>query len=458
MKRLLLPLLLLACLVLTFSPGVSEAQVLETFDIASFRSPKGWNKRVSESSALISIEDKVKGAYCLLTLFKSVPSTGSPREDFDAAWQTLVKGLVNVTGAPQMQAPMKEKGWDVQSGLAPFEKDGNKGVALLVTSSGSGRMMNLLILTNTEEYQQEIETFLESITLKKPEAKAPASAPPAKQAASPPASARGYAFTTTRFDDGWTSVVQEDWVQVTKGDTRVLLHYPNKSVDTYNSVLLDGLKNAWNLLVAPRYGIAGGEVAFRPINGFEPIEFAEAAAIEKASGKPVYVVLFKLNHSNGGGRYMEFITPDKSAFEQEFGPYHETSYGWEKMVKMAGYNKFGVAAADLKGKWTTGYAGFLQYADARTGASAGANTHSSAENFVFGPGDAYRWDIGVASGFVGSIKFQSAKSSGKFSVPGVWKVAFSDIEGKPRTYDARFSCIKGARILWLGDTAYGKAP
>ena len=52
----------------------------------------------------------------------------------------------------------------------------------------------------------------------------------------------GFAFTTTNFDDGWTSVVQEDWVQVTKGNIKVLIHYPNKKADEYNSVLLDGLK------------------------------------------------------------------------------------------------------------------------------------------------------------------------------------------------------------------------
>lgn len=26
----------------------------------------------------------------------------------------------------------------------------------------------------------------------------------------------GFAFTTTNFDDGWTSTVQEDWVEVIK--------------------------------------------------------------------------------------------------------------------------------------------------------------------------------------------------------------------------------------------------
>jgi len=122
----------------------------------------------------------------------------------------------------------------------------------------------------------------------------------------------------------------------------------------------------------------------------------------------------------------------------------------------ANYNKFGIAAADLKGKWTNNFSGTIQYANIYTGASAGTDTRASVENFLFGPGNAYKWDIGVASGFVGSIKFQRVKSSGRFSVPGIWQVAFSDIEGKPKIYNAFVSCVKGARILWLGSTAYGR--
>jgi hypothetical protein len=84
------------------------------------------------------------------------------------------------------------------------------------------------------------------------------------------------------------------------------------------------------------------------------------------------------------------------------------------------------------------------------------HTHASNENFEFGAGYTYKWDLGVASGFVGNIKFQSVKSSGKFSMIGNWQVSFSDMEGKPKTYNVQFTCIKGARVLWIGDTGFGK--
>lgn len=426
------------------------AQGSDTFDIATFRTPIGWKKQAGQNSVQISTEDKANETYCLITLFKSLPATNNSKENFDAAWQTVVKGLVNVSTAPQMATPTNENGWEIQSGFAPFEKGGEKGVAMLVTATGYGRMVNALILTNTQAFEQNISDFLESVSLKKPVAEISAVKPLSASRA-----AGSYGFTTTKFDDGWTSTVQDDWVLVSRASTKVLIHYPNKAADAYNSVVMDGLKNAWNVLVAPRYS-AGGNFEFKPITGWQAIEFAEADMTEKATGRTVHVVLFKMNYSSGAGRYLEFITTNKNAFEQEFGPYHQTTAGWEKLETMANYNKFGIAAADLKGKWTNDFSGSLSYVSAYTGAAAGTDTHASIENFQFGPGNSYNWDIGVASGMVGNIKFQSTKSSGKVSVPNIWQIAFSDISGKPRTFDARFSAVKGGRILWLDGKPYGK--
>jgi len=83
------------------------------------------------------------------------------------------------------------------------------------------------------------------------------------------------------------------------------------------------------------------------------------------------------------------------------------------------------------------------------------STHSSEQTFEFFSNGTYTWSINVASGFVGNIKFSNAKSSGTFTNPNNWQIHFSNLEGKPRLYNAYFSCVKGARILWLQDTGYG---
>ncbi len=432
----------------------------QQFDIISYNPPGNWKKEVTASALQLSKENTTTGGYCIITVFKALPSPAKPQENFDAAWESVVKEMVKVTGNPEMQPGSTQNGWEAISGYAPFESDGQKGIVLLITSTGSGKMVNILVLTNTNVFENELTAFLESVKL--PESSGTGSigsktgnAGNTTNTPSKPVN-NGFSFNTTNFDDGWTSTVQEDWVEVRKGNVKVLIHHPNKKADAYNSVLMDGLKNAWNILVANRYS-SGSNFEFKPVSGWQPIEFAEADLVEKGSGKKVHVVLFKMNYSNGSGRYMEFITDSKRAFETAFGAYHTESYGWENLERMATYNKFAVGAGDLKGKWTSNFSGLTQYVNAYTGASAGADTHASNQEFAFNPGNTYRWRIDMASGFVGNIKFQNAKSAGKFSMTGNWQVNFSDIEGKPRSYPVYFTCIKGARILWIDGTGFGKA-
>ena len=161
------PILFLIVCFLSLSAN-SFAQVTETFDIATFQSPKGWNRQATQNAAQFSTEDKTQGTYCVITLFKALPSIGSTKENFDAAWQTVVKTVVNPTAAPQMFPSDNKDDWQVVGGFAPFEKDGEKGVAVLYTASGYGKMVNALILTNTQAYEAAITAFLESISFKKP--------------------------------------------------------------------------------------------------------------------------------------------------------------------------------------------------------------------------------------------------------------------------------------------------
>jgi hypothetical protein len=66
---------------------------------------------------------------------------------------------------------------------------------------------------------------------------------------------------------------------------------------------------------------------------------------------------------------------------------------------------------------------------------------------------------------VGNAKYAKVNSAGKFTVPNNWQIHFSKIESGAKTYNAYWSCIKGARLLHLLDanaagsgiyTVYGK--
>jgi hypothetical protein len=424
----------------------------ETYDLISYTPPAGWKKEVKQNTyTSFTSTNNQKNLYCQIFIMLSTNSKGGIDEDFNNEWQTLVVKNYGVTQAPKMTETSSENGWDVKAGTAPFTFNNGQSIAIMTTMSGYNKALSIVAITNSQDYMPAIQTFLESVDMTKQSNIKQINNSNVKT----PVKSK-FNFTTTNFDDGWISTEQADWVEVTKGNLKVHIHYPNKAADAYNSVLLEGLKNAWNILVAPNYSSASN-FEFKPTGGWESIEFAEADMTEKATGKEVHVILFKKNYNNGGGKYVEFISPDKRSFEQEFGAYHQSSSGWDKMEKMAGYNKFAVAASDLTGKWTSDFSGTTQYVNANTGLDAGMDTHSSNENFQFGPGNTYKWDLAVASGPVGNIKFQSVKSNGTFNMLGNWQINFSDIEGKPRNYSVYFSCIKGLRILWIDGTAYAKA-
>jgi hypothetical protein len=438
-----------------------------TFDLFAYTPPSGWKKEVTENiSSYISINNTNK-TWCRIGIVKSTVSKGNIEADFESEWQDLIIRNYNPTEEPIMNEVHETDGWKVKEGVVKFKFNNADAQAMLTTISGFDRCASIIVTLNDQVYLKDIDTFLQTVEFKKmgTDTQQPVTGigsndvysiqeetktTPAQQT-----DVKSFAYSTTNFDDGWVATVKDDWVQVTKGATIVLIHYPNKQADAYNSVLMDGLKNAWNVLVAPKYS-SGSNFEFKPLSNWEPIEFAEADMVEKSSGRQVHVVLFKKNDNSGGGKYIEFITADKKSFEQEFGTYHEGSSGWEKMENMAFYNKFAVAASDLSGKWTNDFSGAIQYVNAYTGADAGMDTHASNENFHFGPGNTYQWDLGVASGAVGNIKFQSVKSNGVFSMISNWQVKLSDIEGKPRTYEAYFSCIKGLRILWLDNKPFAK--
>jgi|CXWL01.1.fsa_nt_gi hypothetical protein len=449
--------IILLCVLCAFVENIFAQQ--QTFDITTFTPPKGWKKQAAESAVQFSKEDAAKGTYCLITLYKAIPGKSGSKENFDLAWETLVKEMVTVTTKPEMQTAATENGWEAQSGFSPFENDGNKGIALLITSSGFEKMVNIVILTNTDAYQTEMSAFLESITLNKPTVTAKQPNKPATNTVKPQqqtsvAKKDGFAFTTTNFDDGWNSTVQEDWVEVTKGTIKVLLHYPKEG--TIFPADPDILTNAaWNILVAPRYSnLKNYKTSY--ISTYDRPYLGMGYAIENSTGKNVFIVFFRQGQSG----WIEFVVPDKNTFARQY-KFDPETIKWDSesslmnpLAQMVNYNKFAIAASDFKGTWTSDFTGVQQLYNVYTGNYAGMNINQSNQTFQFGAGNTYNWSILVVNGMVGNIKYANVKSAGKFTVLNNWQVNFSDIEGKPKKYNAFFSCIKGARLLKLLDADY----
>jgi hypothetical protein len=432
----------------------------QTFDLATYTSPKGWKKETTEAAVQFVHQDSTRGTYCIIMLLKSLPGTPVSIDNFNNAWETVVKEIVTPSSNPEMQPSAIENGWELQTGTAPFDKDGEKGAVLLITATASEKMVNAIILTNSDAYEKNISEFLGSISLKKPtissqgttEKTQPVNAEKEVNAAV----SKGFTFTTTNFDDGWTSVEKADWIEVTKGESKVLLHYPTDGIKAANTDVPVMCSAAWNYLVAPRYQTIQDYKVGPGMLDYERPYYAEATLTDK-SGATVFVVLFK--KATG---WMEFITPNRKTFIETFGvdisklDYYADSQVWDQMKRMANYNKFAIGAADFAGKWNSNFSNNTYYVNAYTGVSAGMSTYSSSQVYEFFPGSKYKWNLVAANSSGGASQFAGAKGAGTFKVVNNWQIYFSDIEGKPKTYDAYFSCIKGARMLWIDGSAYGR--
>lgn len=137
----------------------------ETFDQVTFTAPEGWQR--SADGDAVQFTKQKGGELAILMLFRSLPTSKDPKETFDASWKSLVKGLLTKVDAPTMQPTVDKSGWTIESGAAVGEKDGDRVVAMLLSATGGRKVVNLLLLTNGESFQTEIERFISSIDLER---------------------------------------------------------------------------------------------------------------------------------------------------------------------------------------------------------------------------------------------------------------------------------------------------
>ena len=415
-----------------------------TYDLVSYLPPAGWKEEAKANMMVYTMTNNAKNSWCQVFIVKSTTSKGSAEADFDSEWQELVVKSYHPAGAPQSEEAKEMDGWKIKMSAAKFVFNKSDAAVLLTTASGYGRCMSIVAIMNSDEYSAAITKLLESVEMIKP-----STTTLPTQTTTVPRGDNKFAFSTTNFDDGWKSTAQEDWVEVTKGNMRVLLHYPKEG--TIFPADPDPLTTAaWNILVAPRYSnLKNYKTAY--ITTYDRPYLGMGYARENATGKDVFIVLFR----QGSSGWIEFIAPDKNRFIQQF-KFDPETIQWDSnsdlmipLVNMTAYNKFAVAASDLSGKWTSDFTGIQQLYNVYTGQYAGMNINQSNEEFIFNRGNAYNWKLLVVNGMVGNAKYTEVKSVGQYTVPNNWQISFTKIEDRARTYHAFWSCIKGARVLNL---------
>lgn len=431
------------------------------FDILSFTVPAKF-KLIEQNKRMI-YQAKDANTFGQVQLWPAQQATTDPKVNFKSDWDFFAGTKYNI-GDPAETQTEKQNGWDIITGVGIAEVDGAKFIVSVSTFTQGDVSWCAVTQFNDEKYAADIDKLLMSVNadakkfVRKPNAPGNVTINNNNTGTDNKPVSNGFHFTTTNFDDGWVAIPKEDWVLATKGNIKALIHYPNKQADEYNPDGDVALKNAWNILVAPRYSNATNMFFKNGDQFFSLPNYGSAEMTDNATGKRVYVVFYQRTYYTGNNKYVEIIASSQAAFEQQFGNYetNKANKTWDALNNLQNYNKFAVAASDLNGTWTTDFGAAISYVNVYTGLDAGMMTHSSTESFQFTGGSKYAWSLSVASGWAGDIRFAGAKSAGTVSVPDNWHIQFSDIEGKPRKYEAMFSCIKGLRILWLDGKAYAK--
>jgi hypothetical protein len=255
-----------------------------------------------------------------------------------------------------------------------------------------------------------------------------------------PKVAGAFTFTTINFDDGWTSTVAADYVQVVKGTTRVLLFYSSEITDPMRSSNVEFSDHFWNLLVAPNYNVKWAQRYEEGVTYFKTY-FIQGEAVDPTTNKACYLALNVLVNS-GVATPVLAITSDKNSYAQQFPEP-------KNLGDMVNYNKFAVAAPDVVGTWSSNSGSSVNLYNTYTGNYAGMNYAQSSDTFVFNGDGTYSSKHSGASSVYGTNTYYTQEYKGKLTVTN-WEMSLTN-RWKDATEDfyAQFEVVRGGRILHL---------
>ena len=137
----------------------------ETFDIATFIAPKQW-QRIDSNGVLLFHNYKTvnnQTSFCQIFLFASRVSNSNAVKNFQAEWSNRVVNPTGTKQKPKIETEKTPEGWTAVSGTAKITIKGITYTSILVSTSGFGRVMSVLVNIAGEEYLKDVQNFFEKI-------------------------------------------------------------------------------------------------------------------------------------------------------------------------------------------------------------------------------------------------------------------------------------------------------
>ena len=138
----------------------------EALGIIQYTPPKGWAKTPKDGAMVYVDMNKATGAFCILTVYSSTPSAGSPQKDFAAQWDKLLVQPFKAPANPKTESQADPEGWQATVGAADVETEGGlKAGAILTVFSGFGKTASILALVNDQSYLAQVDAFVAGVKL-----------------------------------------------------------------------------------------------------------------------------------------------------------------------------------------------------------------------------------------------------------------------------------------------------
>jgi hypothetical protein len=148
-----------------FMPQTTFCQT-EKLDIVEYTPPKGWTKTPKEGAVTYSYVNQSRTGFCVITVYASTASAGSPSTDFGKAWSELVVKPFKAEANPKTEIQPSDS-WQAIAGGSAFEAEGAKAYAILTVFSGFEKTASVLAVFNDESFVAQLEAFTQSIKLDK---------------------------------------------------------------------------------------------------------------------------------------------------------------------------------------------------------------------------------------------------------------------------------------------------
>lgn len=143
--------------------GITLYAQKETFDIASFKPPTGWQRL--DSNGVLAFHDTKATGFCQIYLYPSRNSTGKPATDFTNAWKDIVVRNIKTKNKPQTSTEKQPDGWTVVTGYTNVSRNGLNFTCMLVTASGFKKAMSVLVNVAGADYAAVVDQFFKDFDL-----------------------------------------------------------------------------------------------------------------------------------------------------------------------------------------------------------------------------------------------------------------------------------------------------